>query len=85
MSFQKYKNAIDAVYYASYEVMKTDKTEEDLKHTRTYSRGEIDGISSCILMNDDITYEEKEQLELYCVAIKEKISINYSNLLRRIT
>lgn len=84
MSFQKYKNAIDAVYYTSYEVMKTDRTEEDLKHTRTYSRGEIDGIASCLLMNDDITYEEKEQLELYCAAIKEKISINYLNLMEKI-
>lgn len=84
MSFQKYKNAIDAVYYTSYEVMKVDRTEEQLRHTRTYSRGQIDGISSCLKMNDDITYDEKEKLELYCEAIKEKISINYLNFMEKI-
>ena len=85
MSFKKYKHVIDSVYYASIEVMNHDKTEDDLKHTRTYSRGKLDGIRLCILMNDDLSSPEKENLEIYIETIKEKISINYSDLMRRIT
>ena len=85
MTFKKFKNVVDSIYYASNEVMKADRTEEDLKHTRTYSRGKLDGIRLCLRINDDLTYEEKENLDIYIETIKEKISVNYSNLMRRIT
>lgn len=85
MTFKKFKNVVDSIYYASNEVMKADRTEEDLKHTRTYSRGKLDGIRLCVLMNDDLSSPEKENLEIYIETIKEKISINYSDLMRRIT
>ena len=84
LSFIKYKNVIDSIYYASHEVIKTDRTQEDLKHTRTYSRGKLDGIRLCLMMNNDLTYEEKENLEVYIEMIKEKISVNYSKSMVKI-
>ena len=78
MSFKNYKNVIDSIYYASHEIMKADRTLDDLRHTRTYSRGKLDGIKLCLMMNNDLTYAEKENLEIYIETIKEKISINYS-------
>lgn len=83
MSFKNYKNVIDSIYYASNEVMKADKTEDDLKHTRTYSHRKLNGIRLC-LMNNDLTYTEKENLEIYIEMIKEKISVNYSKSMVRI-